>query len=109
LKGDDWDRDPAAKAWIRNVLEDMVPKMEDSVVVMSLVPTSRGEGDVKYWVELGASIMMDKPILTIVMNDEPIPPKLELVSDEIVRLPQGVQPDSSEELAAALKRLVPDA
>lgn len=105
---EDWTDDPNAKRWIRNVLEDMVPKMEDSVIVMSVVPSNRGEGDVKYWVELGASICMDKPILTIVMGTDPVPKKLALVSDEIVRLPQGVQPDSSEELAAAMKRLIPD-
>jgi hypothetical protein len=40
-------------------------------------------------VELGASIMMDKPIIVMVRGEEPVPEKLRLVADEIVRVPRG--------------------
>lgn len=101
---DPW-ADPTAKAWIRQVLDEMVPMMEQSALVMSLVPEDR-EGDVKFWVELGASIMMDKPIIAVLLGDAPAPAKLEAIADEIVRLPHGVNPEASEELAAAARRVL---
>jgi hypothetical protein len=86
--GDPW-QTPTAKRWVQHVLSDMEPKLAGSVISVSLVPNDR-EGDVKWWVELGASIMYDKPIIAVVFNDRPLPEKLKLVADEIVRLPDGV-------------------
>jgi hypothetical protein len=99
---DPW-RSPSAKRWVRHVLDEMAPKLEGSAFTISLVPGDR-EGDVKFWVELGASIMMDKPIIAVVMGDAPIPERLERVADEIVRCPEGVDPGASGELAEAIER-----
>lgn len=105
---DMWD-DPSAKRWVRQVLDDMAPKMSESALVMQLVPTGEhSEGDVKFWVELGASIMLDKPIIAILFGDDPCPPKLALIAEEVVRLPEGVTPDASVELAEAMKRILGD-
>lgn len=103
---DPWD-DASAKAWINFVIEEMVPKLSSSAMALSIVPDGDqwAAGDVKYWVELGASIMMDKPIIALVMNDRPIPPKLELVADELVRLPDGLGPEANDLIAAALERV----
>jgi hypothetical protein len=101
---DPW-QESSAKVWVRHVLDEMEPKLANSSLVISVVPEDR-EGDVKFWVELGASIMYDKPIIAIVFGDAPIPGKLILVADEIVRCPHGVDPASSEDLAAAIKRVM---
>ena len=79
---DDWTKDPAWKEYERHVLMDMVPKLSESALTISLVPTD--EGDVKFWVELGASIMLDKPIIVVVANDRRLPERLRRVADEIV-------------------------
>lgn len=102
---DDAWQEPSAKAWARHVLNDMLPKLASSSVTISLVPEDR-EGDVKFWVELGASIMMDKPIIAVLLGDAPIPAKLALVADEIVRAPHGVDPTSSADLMEAMKRIL---
>ena len=104
---DPW-QDPSAKAWMRHVITDMVPKVEKSEAVISIAPSDGGEGDVKFWVELGASIMMDKPIVVVVFHDQEVPAKLAAVADEIVRCERGVNPAASEALAAAIKRVVGD-
>jgi hypothetical protein len=101
---DAW-QEPTAQRWIRQVLDDMVPKMEDSAVVMSIVPDDR-TGDVKFWVELGASIMLNKPLIAVVLGDAPVPSKLALVADEIVRLDRGVDADGSAKVAAAFERVM---
>lgn len=53
-----------------------------SAFVMSLVP--RGEPDIKFAVELGLSIMLDKPILAVVLSGSAVPEKLRRVADEVV-------------------------
>ena len=92
--------DPTVVAWAKHVIDDMVPKMKGSAICVSLVPHDPPtQGDVKYWVELGAMICMDKPVLLVVMGNTELPPKLEAIADRIVRLPEGVSMASSDELA----------
>jgi hypothetical protein len=102
--GDPW-QTPTAKRWVEHVLSDMEPKLAGSALSVSLVPDDR-EGDVKWWVELGASIMYDKPIIAVVFNDGPLPEKLKLVADEIVRCPNGVDELAGEKVEAAIARVV---
>ena len=99
---------PSGVAWVKHVLTDMAPKMRGSALTISIAPTQDGkyqQGDVKYWVELGASIMMDKPIIVVVMADTELPERLVRVADEIVRLPDGVNPEGSQQLMEAIKRV----
>lgn len=104
MVSDPW-ASPTGKAWVQHVLDNVVPAMEDSAVVIQLVPDDR-EGDVKFWVELGASIMLDKPILAVSFTGEDLPPKLLAIADEVVVLERGVNPAASEELAVAIRRLM---
>jgi hypothetical protein len=102
---DDAWQEPSAKRWVRHVLDEMAPKLADSVLAISLVPDDR-TGDVKFWVELGASICMNKPIVAVLLGDAPVPPKLALVADEIVRCPDGIDPAASEDLTLAIGRVM---
>jgi hypothetical protein len=61
----------------------MVPKLEGSAVAISIAPGD-GEGDVKFWVELGAMIMMDKPIVVVARPGQVLPQKLLAVADDVV-------------------------
>jgi len=83
--GEEWD------AYADHVLNEMLPKLKDSAYVMQLVPED-GRGDVKFWVELGASIMLDKPVMAVVFERAEVPEKLKLVADLIVRVPDGASP-----------------
>ena len=70
--------------WIEfadDVLDRMVPMMRDSAVVVSVV-TNRP--DVKFAVELGFSILLDKPIIIVVEPGSKVPSKLVAVADAIV-------------------------
>jgi hypothetical protein len=79
LEGDD------RKAWddfVDRARRDALEKIDSSAFVMSLVP--RGPADIKFAVELGLSIMLDKPIVAVVMPGAEVPDKLRAVADEIV-------------------------
>jgi hypothetical protein len=79
---DPW-KDPDMKAWVAHAQETLVPMLGDSSMTVSLCPDA-GNGDIKYAVELGLSIMMNKPIVLLARVEDDIPPKLRAVADEIV-------------------------
>lgn len=79
---DDILNDPEFKAWAKRVTNELVPKLEGSACTISLVP--EGPADVKFAVELGLSIMMDKPIVLVVSPGTQLPAKLVKIADEIV-------------------------
>jgi hypothetical protein len=69
--------------FVAHVRRDAVRKIDGSAFVVSLFPSS-GEPDVKYAVELGLSIMLDKPILVVAMPGAKIPNHLAQVADRLV-------------------------
>lgn len=78
-------QDEADQKFQRVVMEGLVPKLVGSRVCVCLVPTDEEYYiDAKFCVELGAMIMLDKPIIAIVQPDAKVPAKLDLVADKIV-------------------------
>lgn len=93
------------EAWVRAVLDDMLPKLSESAAALSIVPD--GVGDVKLWVELGAAIMLDKPIVAVVFGDRPIPERLIRVADDIVRIPEDADDKVvAREILGVVRRVV---
>jgi hypothetical protein len=87
---EDWDRDPQTQAYVQHFIDNVLPEIDKSAMAVSVVPNKKrsqhGNGDVKYWVELGAMIMFDKPIICVVdpgMRSE-MPEHLVRVADYIV-------------------------
>lgn len=79
---DPW-ADPEMVAWAAHVKDDLIPKVTSSAVAISIAPRS-GEVDIKFAVELGVMIMLNKPILVLAQPGQTIPPKLALVADLVV-------------------------
>jgi hypothetical protein len=104
MSHDPW-QDPSVERWVQHVVDEMVPKMRSSAAAIHLVPEST-EIDVKFCVELGAAIMLDKPIIAVALGRRQVPAKLAAIADDIVYLPHGVDAASSDELAAAIKRVL---
>lgn len=78
---DPWD-DPEAKAWMARAHETLVPMIDSSALSVSIAP--QGRTDIKFAVELGLTIMFDKPIIVIAHHEQDVPPKLRQVADEVV-------------------------
>lgn len=101
------DNDPDFKAWAAEVHQGLVPKIASSGAVVSLVPD--GEADIKFALELGLSLMMDKPIILAVDRGRRVPDKLVKVADAIVEIDLKGDPAKSQEaVTAALQRLIGD-
>lgn len=73
---------PEWRDYVQRVRTELIPKLEQSAATVSLVPS--GETDVKFAVELGLSIMLDKPIIAVIPPGTHVPAKLATVADRIV-------------------------
>jgi hypothetical protein len=91
------------QAWdefVRHFREDALEKMDSSAFVTSLVP-STDKVDVKFAVELGTAIMLDKPILAVALPGAHVPDKLRLVVDGLVRADVDTD-EGRQEIAQAI-------
>lgn len=75
--------DEQTERWKQHIKDELVPMLEDSKVVLSIVPPE-DKLDAKFAVELGLSIMMDKPIICVVTPGTKVPNKLVLIADSII-------------------------
>jgi len=70
---------------VQHVHDVTVPGMEGSAFVMSLVPTD-GKPDIKFAVELGLTIMLEKPLVVVALPGTKIPDKLRTIADLVLEL-----------------------
>lgn len=92
----DWD------AIVRHTRDELLPMLENSAVVLNIAPG--GKPDAKYCIELGMSIMLDKPILVVAPAGHPVPDRLRRVADEVVEADMDTEA-GQQLLAAAIKRM----
>lgn len=78
----EWWEDPEWERWESRVREEVIPMLLESAFTISIAPS--GESDVKFAVELGLSIMMDKPIIAVIRPGQEIPEKFRRIADLIV-------------------------
>jgi hypothetical protein len=81
VSGDPFDS-PEWRTYAQQVRDEMVPMMRDSAFVMSLIPD--GPPDVKFAVELGFAIMLDKPFIAVVRPGMQVSAKLIAIADRII-------------------------
>lgn len=74
--------------------KDALPKIADSAFTLSLVPGGEGLGsfDVKFAVELGAAIMLDKPIVALAINGRPA--GLARVAHEVIEMDHDIDTEA---------------
>jgi hypothetical protein len=87
---------------VRHFRQETVQAMDSSAFVMQFVPED-GKFNVQFALELGASIMLDKPVLALVMPGSPVPHKLRKVADEILEVDIETE-EGRKAAAAAIKR-----
>jgi hypothetical protein len=77
--------DPGWKAYVTHVQHELIPMIDASGVTISLAPKDPKQVDVKFALELGLSIMLDKPIIVVIDADAVLPKGLEAVATIVVR------------------------
>lgn len=84
---DPWN-DPDAQQWVEHVRKTLVPMLDESAISVMLGPDV-DDADVKFAVELGMSILLDKPILVVALPGRRVPTKLRMIADELVEADIG--------------------
>ena len=97
---------PEFDKWVQRIREELIPKIKESDVFISITPSSPEEVDVKFAVELGLAIMMDKPIIATCKPGTKIPAKLAAVVDRFVEMDCDNMPESSQRLKEVIKDLM---
>lgn len=77
-----------AERFADRVRRDLFPKLQASTIVVSIVGK---DCDVKFALELGASILFDKPIIAVIEPGAEIPAKLALVVDRFVERRENME------------------
>jgi len=95
--------DPEFKAWAEQVRLHALPALRDSALSLNLVPT--GDTDIKFAVELGMAIMLDKPIIAIVQPGTKVPERLIRVADHILDVDLDA-PDASQRVQQAISKVM---
>lgn len=106
----DWESelsDDDREVWeefVQSVRRDAMEKIDSSAFVLQLVP--KGEPDIKFAVELGLAILMDKPIAAVIAPDAQPPGKLLRVVDVVIKA--DVDTEEGRELIADAIQMLPD-
>lgn len=96
----------ASEEWqrfVEHTQRETVTQIMGSGAVLSIVPPS-GKTDVKFAVELGLGIMLDKPLVLLVHPGQEIPNKLRQIADAVVEADIDTE-DGKQRLMDALDRL----
>jgi len=83
IRDDDMLHDPRFVEWAQRVDRELKPMILDSSVVVSIYP-STGVSDVKFAVELGFAITLDKPIVVVKSPGQTISRKMAAIADVVV-------------------------
>jgi hypothetical protein len=100
-KGSDW------RKFERHVREKIIPDMRTSQLVMLISPDISAEFDVRFAVQIGAAVLLEKPLVVIVPAGSVIAPKLERVADRIIRGDSSTE-EGREALRAQMERFLAD-
>lgn len=95
-----WD-DPGAQQWLTHVRKTLIPMLDQSAITISLGP-DLGNTDIKFAVELGLSILMDKPILVVALPGRTVPDKLRMIADDVVHCDPHTKAGQAELMEAIM-------
>ena len=102
LQTDTWDS-PAAQALFKNADAELLPKLRESSAVVSLITAC--EPDTKIALELGACLLLGKPLVLVVAEEVELPEGLARAADRIVR-GDITTPETKERLSEVITRMI---
>ena len=105
VRHEDWANDPEFEAYAQHVIDNLVPVIDGSGATVSMVPKNGDKTDVKFAVELGFSIMFDKPLILMVQPGTKVPNHLRRAADAIIEYDPERPGDVSQRIEDALNKM----
>lgn len=98
-------KDAELEAWLEHFARDVAPRMAASAMAMVVLNGWTVDGfDAKSALEMGTLMLMDKPLIVVAGEDQPLPAAVERAAAAIVRGELG-SPEMGERLQAAIVSL----
>lgn len=72
------------RIWADDMRKRLIPKMRDSSNVLMLAPDVKAEFDISFALQIGACILLEKPLILVVHPGRQIPPKLRAIADRVI-------------------------
>jgi hypothetical protein len=91
--------DPEVKAFLDQFAGDGLPKIRESAMVISI---DTGTVTPKMCLEIGAAILLDKPLILCVHKGEAVPQHIRRLAAQIVVVEEAETEASKERLTAAI-------
>lgn len=98
--------DQDVRKFLDGVARDIVPKMKASAFV--LCPLAPNDVDIFMALQIGAAILLEKPLLVIATGGVWVPPKLRRIADIVVE-GELKDPETQQRVHEAVKRLTAEA
>jgi hypothetical protein len=76
--------DAGFKRWAGTMRERLIPKMRDSAHILMIAPNMAEKFDIEFALQIGAAILLEKPLILLVDRTRTIPPKLRAIADRII-------------------------
>lgn len=76
-----WDT-PVGREWRQRMNRDLLPMIKDSAVSITIAPGQ--DPDAKIAVELGYTILLDKPLMVLAPRGRHVPERLRKVADAVI-------------------------
>ena len=72
------------RRWADDMRARLIPKMKDSASVLMIAPDMNTSFDIEFALQIGASILLEKPLILLVHQGRTVPPKLLAIADRII-------------------------
>src|SRR3954471_7136654 len=99
--------DPEFERFQRDVRTKLIPRMRDGAVVTMIAPDISAEFDVYFALQVGAALVLEKPIVLIADRSRTLSPKLERLADRIINV-DFADPDWAEKSREELEQFFKD-
>ena len=90
------------RSWADDMRERLIPKMRGSAHVMMIAPSMDTKFDIEFAVQIGAAILMEKPLILLVQEGRTVPPKLLKVADRIIETDLRDTAKAQDQIAQAI-------
>lgn len=72
------------RRWADGMRKRLIPNMRDSASVLMIAPNMSEKFDIEFALQIGAAILLEKPLILLVDRTRTIPPKLRAIADRII-------------------------
>lgn len=96
------DLDQEIERFFKRFERDVMPQVRGSAMTIGIWD---GKADAKMCLEIGASVLMEKPLVVLVTKGAYLPPKLRLLATEIVEVSYPMDEHDKAAIKAALDRV----